>query len=125
MEQLVAGTISGEGWKTLYMGLEDKREDLKKLYKEDMAEFFLELHNFLGIDIAESVEEREVLNGLASVVEEFAFDTKNRILCLANEYGIAAEENGFRQGFKTAMRLNASGKEGVLCYEQHRRKDIS
>ena len=114
MEQniLATGAFSREGWQTLYMGFEDKRQELKKLYEDDMAEFFLKLHDFLEIDIVESAEKREVFNGLANVVEDFSFDTKNRILCLTTEYGILAEENGFRQGFETAMRLSVSGKRG-------------
>ena len=115
MNHLTTGAFSGEGWQTLYMGFEDKRKELKKLYKEDMVEFFLKLHDFLEIDIVESAEEREVLIGLENLVENFSFDTKNRILCLTTEYKILAEENGFRQGFKTAMRLSGSAvKGGVL-----------
>lgn len=118
MEQnnLTAGEISGQGWQRLYFGLVEEKEKLKELYESDMAGFFIRLYYFLDNSIAESNEEKNIYDRLTDITEGIgSWEHKNRILSLAEEYRIAAWENGFRQGFETAMRLNGSGvKGGVL-----------
>jgi len=41
--------------------------------------------------------------------EKYSFNTQDTILCLANEYGMATEESGFRNGFAVAMRICMEG----------------
>ena len=47
--------------------------------------------------------------------EKYSFDASDKILCLANEYGMAAEESGFRRGFQIAMKLCMEGLRGGIC----------
>lgn len=120
MEQnnLAAGEISGQGWQSLYFGLVEEKEKLKELYESDMAGFFIRLYYFLDNSIAESNEEKNISDRLTDITAEMdSWEHKNRILSLAEEYRIAAWENGFRQGFQTAARLNTSSVKGVLQYE--------
>lgn len=115
MEQLGAGAISGEGWQTMYMGLVEQKEELKELYETDAAEFFIKLNDFFDIEREESTEEKAVFNSIESTIKELPFDIKDRILCLAVDYSIAAEDNGFRKGFQTAMRLRGSAMKGGVA----------
>lgn len=118
MEQnnLAVGEISGQGWQSLYFGLVEEKEKLKELYESDMAGFFIRLYYFLDKDMAESENEKKIFDRFMDITEELdSWEHKNRIQTLVEEYRIAAEENGFRQGFETVMRLNGSGvKGGVL-----------
>ena len=76
-----------------------------------------ELRYYLDIDIPESVQEQKKYGELEEFLNggKYPFKTKDRILCIANEYGVAAEESGFRRGFQTAMRLCMEGMRGGVC----------
>ena len=65
----------------------------------------------------ESVQEQKKYGELEEFLNsgKHSFHTKDKILCITNEYGVAAEESGFRRGFQTAMRLCMEGMRGGVC----------
>lgn len=111
-----AGTEDGiSAWscQKLYHTLENERGNLKRLYKNDIVEFFIRLEDFLDIEHTDSEEEKRVFGEIKDATKQIGgFAVQDRILSLANAYGVAAQENGFRHGFETAMRISAGGAKG-------------
>lgn len=100
--------ISDEGLKK--MAKEEKEGRLKMMEKSktDIIGFLYELPEYLSPESKqESSKEIQVFENLINYLqnEKYSFDTQDTILCLANEYGMAAEESGFRNGFAVAMRI--------------------
>ena len=108
-------SISKEAYEKL--GEESAKESLKawELSQRDMVRFLFELPSFLNpYAHVESKEQKEIFRNLTDCLREQvqAFEEQDSILCLANEYGIAAEEFGFRNGFAMAMKLCMQGMAG-------------
>lgn len=110
------GTTNGiSAWSCLklYGMLENERDNLKRLYKSDIVEFFIRLEDFLNIERTDSEEEKRVFGEIKDAAEQIGgFAVQDRILSLANAYGIAAYDNGFKHGFETAARIGAGGAKG-------------
>ncbi len=111
------GGFSREGYAELLRVHMEKKEEVRSLYQKDFVGMFSELRYYFDIEMAESREERKKLGELEEFLDggEYSFKTKNAILCITNEYGVAAEESGFRRGFQTAMRLCMEGMRGGAC----------
>ena len=108
--------ISDEGLRELIK--EDKESNLKMLQKSktDIIGFLYELPEHLCPETKqESNKETQVFEKLINYLknENYSFNTQDTILCLANEYGMAAEESGFRNGFSVAMRICMEGLNGT------------
>lgn len=95
----------------------EEKGKIRRLYEKDLVSTLSELRYYLDIDIPESVQEQKKYGELEEFLDggKYPFKTRDRILCIANEYGIAAEESGFRRGFQTAMRLCMEGMRGGVC----------
>lgn len=110
--------ISCEGLKeTARVDREDRIKMMQKS-KTDIVGFLYELPEYLAPENRqESSQEIRLFGKLTDYLEngKYSFDTQDTILCLANEYGMAAEENGFRNGFVAAMRICMEGLKGGVC----------
>ncbi len=111
------GEISREGYMELNRIHIEEKGKMRHLYEKDLVSTLSELRYYLDIDIPESVQEQKKYGELEEFLDggKYPFKTRDRILCIANEYGIAAEESGFRRGFQTAMRLCMEGMRGGVC----------
>ncbi len=118
-------THSGAAYKAVSISREsyekmlelDKEERLKmdRQSKEDIIGFLCEIPTYLNPQgRQESHEETRIFKKLIDYLkdEKYSFRIQDTILCLANEYGNAAEERGFRRGFQTAMNLCMEGMKG-------------
>lgn len=110
--------ISNEGYMKILE--QDKVERLKMMEQSrvDMIGFLHEIPNYLNPEgKQESWEEAKIFSKLTDYLksENYSFDALDKILCLANEYGMAAEESGFRRGFQIAMKLCMEGLKGGVC----------
>lgn len=86
-----------------------------KRSQRDMVGFLFDLPEFLNPHArTESSKQKEVFRNLTDCLREQvrAFEEQDSILCLANEYGMAAEEFGFRNGFAMAMKICMQGMGG-------------
>lgn len=113
-----AGTgISGWGYQELNRLNQEEKSRLKEQYQTDLVGTLSELPAYLGMELWESKEETRVFQKLIEAVQDGkdSYDARDAILCLANEYGMAAEESGFRRGFQIAMRLCMEGLKGGVC----------
>lgn len=111
----MAGYISREGYEALLSNEKAERLKMMKQSEEDIVGFLYELPVYLAPERKqESREEARIFEKLTDYLKDgkHSFDIRNTILCLANEYGIAAEESGFRRGFQVAMRLCMDGMRG-------------
>lgn len=106
--------ISESGYQKLIQQDMKERDRLKELYQEDLIGALSDLYTYVGMEIQESREESKILSNLESFLhkEKLSYSVSNKILCLFTNYGIAAEENGFRRGFQVAMRLCMQGITG-------------
>lgn len=113
-EAAEAAGISKWGYKELYRQNTKRKNKMKEQYQADLVGTLSELPDYLGMELWESKEETKIFSKLTEAVQEGknSFDVQDTILCLANEYGIAAEESGFRRGFQIAMRLCIEGLKG-------------
>lgn len=96
---------------------EEKREMWRKSQKDPVG-FLYELKEFLcQTEKEKSSSMVEKFNSLTECVKEISgeYSQTDRILCFANEYGMASEENGFRNGFFMAMRFFLGVMEGGVC----------
>lgn len=111
------GETSREGYMELNRIHIEEKGKIRRLYEKDLVSTLSELRYYLDIDIPESVQEQKKYGELEEFLDggKYPFKTRDRILCIANEYGIAAEESGFRRGFQTAMRLCMEGMRGGVC----------
>lgn len=112
----VAG-ISGAGYERLYEAGMEERKKLGDLYQKDMVSAISSLHIYVGIELEESRKSQDIFQRLAGTVRAggHVTETQDSILCLALEYGIESEENGFRRGFRTAMKLCMDSMGGGVC----------
>ena len=111
-------SISKEAYEKLTE--ESTNESLKawELSQRDMVGFLFELPDFLNPHArTESSKQKEVFQNLTDCLraQVRAFEEQDSILCLANEYGIASEEFGFRNGFAIAMKICMQGLNGGTC----------
>ena len=115
-----AAGISGMGYRELNRLNNETKEKLKELYQKDLIGTLSELHTYFGFELYESREGQQVFQRLVDFLdkENYSFREKDAIIVLANEYGIASEECGFRRGFQTAMRLCMEGMKGASCIIQ-------
>lgn len=107
--------FSKEGYEKIIRQYEEEKCRMWEQSKNDIVGFLYNIPEFLNPKaVRENGEQERIFNNLETYLEEgkHSYDTRNTILCLANDYGIAAEERGFRQGFSTAMRLCAGGMNG-------------
>ena len=113
-EAVKAAGISGWTYQELNRLNQKEENRMKEQYQVDLVGVLSALPNHLGMELWESKEETKIFNKLTEAVQEGkdSFDVQDTILCLANEYGIAAEESGFRRGFQIAMRLCMEGLKG-------------
>lgn len=111
------GEISKEGHEELYRIGDKLKKEMRGLYQTDIVGALLKLPDYLDMERHESAEEKENFQKLTNFLDggKYSFNTKDTILCIANEYGVAAEESGFRRGFQTAMRLCMEGMRGGVC----------
>lgn len=111
------GEISREGYAELYRLGDKLKNEMRELYQADMVGTLLKLPDYLDMERHESAEEKREFQKLADFLEagNHPFSTRDTILCITNDYGIAAEESGFRKGFRTAMRLCMEGMGGGVC----------
>jgi len=109
-----AAGISGWGYQELYGQDTERKNKMKEQYQMDLVGTLSELPKYLGMGLWESKEETKIFGKLTEAVQvgKDSFNVQDTILCLANEYGIAAEESGFRRGFQIAMRLCMEGLKG-------------
>ena len=108
-------SISKEAYEKLTE--ESINESMKawELSQRDMVGFLFELPEFLNPQArTESSKQKAVFRNLTDCLREQvrAFEEQDSILCLANEYGMAAEEFGFRNGFAMAMKICMQGMGG-------------
>ena len=92
----------------LLRGEENERMKMWETAQHDPVGFIYELPEFLyQKSRTESKAQMEKFNSLTEQVKAVAeeYSKRDDILCLANEYGMASEEQGFRQGFAAAMKL--------------------
>ncbi len=111
------GEISKEGYEELYRIGDKLKKEMRGLYQTDMVAALLKLPDYLDMERHESAEEKKNFQKLTNFLDggKYSFNTKDTILCITNDYGIAAEESGFRRGFQTAMRLCMEGMRGGVC----------
>lgn len=110
--------ISSEGLKETAKVDKEERTKMMQMYKTDIVGFLYELPVYLTPENRqESSQEIRLFGKLTDYLEngKYSFDTQDTILCLANEYGMAAEENGFRNGFAAAMKICMEGMKGGVC----------
>lgn len=95
----------------------EEKGKMRHLYEKDLVSTLSELRYYLDIDMTESVQEQKKYGELEEFLNsgKHSFHTKDKILCITNEYCVAAEERGFRRGFQTAMRLCMEGMRGGVC----------
>ena len=113
-EAAEAAGIREWGCQELYQQNTKRKNKMKEQYQADLVGTLSELPDYLGMELWESKEETKIFGKLTEAVQEGknSFNVQDTILCLANEYGIAAEESGFRRGFQIAMRLCIEGLKG-------------
>lgn len=112
----VAG-ISGAGYERLYQEGMEERKKLGDLYQTDMVSAISSLYTYVGMELEESRKSQDIFQRLTGTVKAGGHvpETQDSILCLALEYGIESEENGFRRGFRTAMKLCMDSMGGGVC----------
>lgn len=112
----VAG-ISGAGYAKLYQVHMEEKKKLGDLYKKDMVSTLSNLYSYFGMELEGSRKGQDIFWSLTEAVKagEYLTEAHDRILCLATEYGVEAEENGFRRGFRTAMKLCMDSMGGGVC----------
>ena len=113
-----AACISRESYEELLrLGKEDRLK-MERQSREDIIGFLYELPTYLNPgNVWASREETRIFGKLTEYLQDgkHPYDTQDKILCLTTEYGNAAEENGFRRGFQTAMKLCMEGMRGGVC----------
>ncbi len=111
------GEISKEGYEELHRIGDKLKKEMRGLYQTDMVGALLKLPDYLDMERHESAEEKKNYQKLTNFLDggKYPFNTKDTILCIANDYGVAAEESGFRRGFQTAMRLCMESMRGGVC----------
>lgn len=118
-QSIAAGVaeISGAGYEKMYQGQMEKKKKLGELYQKDLVSTLSNLHSYLGMDLEESVKGQDIFWSLTKAVMtgEYLTEAQDKILCLATEYGVEAEEDGFRRGFRTAMKLCMDSMGGGVC----------
>ncbi len=111
------GEISKEGYEELHWIGDKLKKEMRELYLTDMVGTLIRLPDYLDIERRESIKEEKEFQRLTEFLNEgeHSYSTKDTILCITNDYGIAAEESGFRRGFQTAMRLCMESMRGGVC----------
>lgn len=109
--------ISGAGYERLYQVGMEERKKLGDLYQRDMVSAISRLYTYVGMEVKESRKGQDIFQRLTESVGAGGrvTETQDNILCLALEYGIESEENGFRRGFRTAMKLCMDSMGGGVC----------
>jgi len=110
MEQLEG--MSLDGFEKLAETNKEIRMGMSKQMKYDLVGVLYSLPDYLEIDSrSESREQVDIFNNLDDFLNtgNYPYELRDRVTELANNYGIAAEETGFRRGFHTAMRLCMEG----------------
>lgn len=118
-QNMAAGVaeISGAGYERLYEVSMEERKKLGELYQKDMVSAISSLYTYIGMELKESRKSQDIFQRLTGTVRAGGHVTKTQdsILCLALEYGVESEENGFRRGFRTAMKLCMDSMGGGVC----------
>lgn len=109
--------ISRAGYERLYEVSMEERKKLGDLYQKDMVSAISSLYTYVGMELKESRKGQDIFQRLTEAVGAggHVTETQDRILCLVIEYGAESEENGFRRGFRTAMKLCMDSMGGGVC----------
>jgi hypothetical protein len=96
------GEISREGYMELNRIHIEEKGKMRHLYEKDLVSTLSELRYYLDIDMPESVQEQKKYGELEEFLNsgKHSFHTKDKILCITNEYGVAAEREGSAEGFR-------------------------
>lgn len=112
------GKSSRETLLALMMEGENDKEKMWETAQADPLGFLYGMPVFFSPkSVKESREQTEKFDSLMERVNESIkeFSQSDAILCLANEYGMASEEQGFRHGFTLAMKLCVGAMSGGAC----------
>ena len=112
-----AASISREGLEKMVRNMEKEKSEAWEQSQKDIVGFLFELPDILNSPKSrtESREQEKVFGDLDDYLrqQEQEYEKRDRILCLANDYGIASEEYGFRNGFAMAMKICMHGMGGT------------
>lgn len=112
------GKTSRETILALMMEAENDKGKMWETAQADPMGFLFEMPVFFAPkSVQENREQTEKFDSLTERVNESIkeFSKSDAILCLANEYGMASEEKGFRNGFVMAMKLCVGAMAGGAC----------
>ena len=109
------GHISREEYKKLLEMEKEQKKKLEERAKIDLVGMLYSLPDYFNVEEkTESPEETRIFGSLVDYLNEgnYSYALRDRVTELASDYGLAAEESGFRRGFKVAMRLCMEGMLG-------------
>lgn len=103
------GEAGRETLLALMMEGESDKEKMWEAAQADPVGFLCWMPVFFSPkSVKDSREQAEKFDSLTERVKESIkeFSQSDAVLCLANEYGMASEEKGFRHGFMMAMKMS-------------------
>lgn len=104
--------ISPAGYEKMAETDKKRRAEMTELMKHDLISVLYKLPDHLEPEAdTESREQKNIFKNLDDFLAEgkYPYELRNHVTELVNDYGIAADENGFRRGFHMAMQICMEG----------------